>query len=157
MATISNHSAAALTARKLSVFFGANQVLKEVSLDVAAKAVTAIIGPSGCGKSTFLRALNRMHELNPEARMEGEIRLFGDDIYSRNVEPVVVRSIEDHPDGDGGFVADTPEAMRILRVEGEGVAGSQLVGLEPQLQAELTGKDAGVLLAAVADERVLGA
>jgi phosphate transport system ATP-binding protein len=81
----------ALTVRNLSVFFGTNKVLKEVSLDIAAKAVTAIIGPSGCGKSTFLRAVNRMHELNPEARMEGEIRLFGDDIYSRKVEPVVVR------------------------------------------------------------------
>jgi phosphate transport system ATP-binding protein len=66
-------------------------VLKNVSLDIAARAVTAIIGPSGCGKSTFLRAINRMHELNPEARMEGEIRLFGDDIYSRGVEPVIVR------------------------------------------------------------------
>jgi phosphate transport system ATP-binding protein len=81
----------ALTVRNLSVFFGENQVLKNVSLDIAAKAVTAIIGPSGCGKSTFLRSLNRMHELVPEARMVGDIRLFGDDIYARNVEPVVVR------------------------------------------------------------------
>ncbi len=81
----------ALTVRNLSVFFGKNAAVKNVSLDIAAKAVTAIIGPSGCGKSTFLRAINRMHELNPEARMEGEIKLFGDDIYSRNVEPVVVR------------------------------------------------------------------
>ncbi len=81
----------ALTVRNLSVFFGKNAAIKNVSLDITAKAVTAIIGPSGCGKSTFLRALNRMHELNPEARMEGEIRLFGEDIYSRSVEPVVVR------------------------------------------------------------------
>jgi phosphate transport system ATP-binding protein len=81
----------ALAVRSLSVFFGANEVLKNVSLDIAPRAVTAIIGPSGCGKSTFLRALNRMHELNPEARMTGEIRLFGDDIYARTVEPVVVR------------------------------------------------------------------
>ena len=81
----------ALAVRHLSVFFGKQAAVKNVSLDVAARAVTAIIGPSGCGKSTFLRALNRMHDLNPEARMEGEIRLFGDDIYSRNVEPVVVR------------------------------------------------------------------
>jgi len=83
--------APALAVRNLSVFFGKQPAVKNVSLDVAARAVTAIIGPSGCGKSTFLRALNRMHELNPEARMEGEIKLFGDDIYSRNVEPVVVR------------------------------------------------------------------
>jgi phosphate transport system ATP-binding protein len=53
--------------------------------------VTAIIGPSGCGKSTFLRALNRMHELNPDAHMTGEIKLFGEDIYARNIEPVIVR------------------------------------------------------------------
>jgi phosphate transport system ATP-binding protein len=83
--------APALTVRGLSVFFGSTAAVKNVSLDIAARAVTAIIGPSGCGKSTFLRALNRMHELNPEARMEGEIRLFDDDIYSRDVEPVVVR------------------------------------------------------------------
>jgi phosphate transport system ATP-binding protein len=81
----------ALTARNLSIYFGSNHVLKAVSLDVPARAVTAIIGPSGCGKSTFLRALNRMHELVPTARMEGEIRLFGEDIYSQQVEPVVVR------------------------------------------------------------------
>ena len=81
----------ALTVRNLSVFFGKNAAVKNVSLDIAARAVTAIIGPSGCGKSTFLRALNRMHELNPEARMEGQIHLFGDDIYSSNVESVTVR------------------------------------------------------------------
>ena len=77
--------------RNLSIFFGPNQVLKRVTLDAQARAVTAIIGPSGCGKSTFLRALNRMHELVPTARMEGEIRLFGQDIYRPEVEPVVVR------------------------------------------------------------------
>src|SRR5258708_7430823 len=81
----------ALIIRNLAVYFGQNKVLKNVSLDIPVNAVTAIIGPSGCGKSTFLRALNRMHELVPEARMEGEIRLFGQDIYSREVEPVIVR------------------------------------------------------------------
>jgi phosphate transport system ATP-binding protein len=81
----------AISAKGLSVFFGRNQVLHGVSLDIQSSAVTAIIGPSGCGKSTFLRSLNRMHELVPDARMEGEIKLFGQDIYSRNVEPVIVR------------------------------------------------------------------
>ena len=81
----------ALTVKNLCVHFGKNQVLKNVSIDIAARAVTAIIGPSGCGKSTFLRSLNRMHELVPEARMTGDIRLFGDDIYARSVEPVLVR------------------------------------------------------------------
>ncbi len=102
MAAIANNSmiaprppiaanATALNVRNLSVFFGDNHVLKSVSLNIAARAVTAIIGPSGCGKSTFLRALNRMHELVPEARMTGDIRLFGDDIYATGIEPVVVR------------------------------------------------------------------
>jgi phosphate transport system ATP-binding protein len=81
----------ALTVKNLSVFFGKHQVLKSVSLNIQARAVTAIIGPSGCGKSTFLRSLNRMHELVPEARMEGDIRLFGQDIYGKEVEPVIVR------------------------------------------------------------------
>lgn len=85
------HATPALTVKNLSVFFGKNHVLKSVSLDIQARAVTAIIGPSGCGKSTFLRSLNRMHELVPEARMEGDIRLFGQDIYSKEVEAVIVR------------------------------------------------------------------
>ena len=81
----------AISVKNLSVFFGKNQVLKSVSLNIEARAVTAIIGPSGCGKSTFLRSLNRMHELIPTSRVEGDIRLFGEDIYGNNVEPVIVR------------------------------------------------------------------
>lgn len=81
----------AVSTRELSIFFGANQVLKRVSLDVPAQAVTAIIGPSGCGKSTFLRAINRMHDLVPSARVEGQIRLFGQDIHGAHLEPVQVR------------------------------------------------------------------
>ena len=79
----------AVTVRDLSVLFGSNQVLKRVSLDVAARAVTAIIGPSGCGKSTFLRAINRMHDLVPGARIQGQIQLFGQDI--QNLDPVLIR------------------------------------------------------------------
>src|SRR2546422_5140598 len=81
----------ALTVRDLSVSFGERQALNRVSLDIQARAVTAIIGPSGCGKSTFLRALNRMHDLVPTARVEGDVRLFGQDIYNRQVEAVLVR------------------------------------------------------------------
>jgi phosphate transport system ATP-binding protein len=61
--------------RQLHVWFGANHVLRDVSLAIPTKAVTAIIGPSGCGKSTFLRSLNRMHDLVPAARVEGEITI----------------------------------------------------------------------------------
>jgi phosphate transport system ATP-binding protein len=81
----------ALSIRDLSVFFGSNQVLKRVSIDIPPRAVSAIIGPSGCGKSTFLRALNRMHELVASARIEGHIKLFGQDIYGAALDPVMVR------------------------------------------------------------------
>src|SRR5206468_9607532 len=81
----------AISTHELCIFFGSNQVLKRVSLDVPARAVTAIIGPSGCGKSTVLRAINRMHDLVPTARVEGQVRIFGQDIYNRQVEAVLVR------------------------------------------------------------------
>ena len=82
---LSSAALAAFSVRNLSVSFGAHEVLSRVSLDIPARAVTAIIGPSGCGKSTFLRALNRMHDLVPTARVRGEIKLFGKDIYQQDV------------------------------------------------------------------------
>jgi len=79
----------AIDVRELSVSFAARPALKNVSLQIQANSVTAIIGPSGCGKSTFLRAVNRLHDLVPEARVAGDIRLFGKDISE--TDPVVVR------------------------------------------------------------------
>jgi phosphate transport system ATP-binding protein len=84
-------AAATFDVRHLNVWFGAHQVLCGVSLEILPKAVTAIIGPSGCGKSTFLRALNRMHDLVPGARVEGRITLFGEDLYARDVDATLVR------------------------------------------------------------------
>ena len=62
-----------------------------MTIQILARRVTAIIGPSGCGKSTFLRALNRMHEVTPGTRIEGSLRLFGDDLYGAGVDPAGVR------------------------------------------------------------------
>jgi phosphate transport system ATP-binding protein len=84
-------SSVAIEVKRLSVWFGSHHVLKDVAIQIQARAVTAIIGPSGCGKSTFLRSLNRMHELVPEARIAAEIRLWGTDIYALETDPVVVR------------------------------------------------------------------
>ena len=75
----------------LNVWFGERQVLFDICLRVQPKAVTAIIGPSGCGKTTFLRCLNRMHELSPGARLEGRVRLLGEDLYARQVDPTLIR------------------------------------------------------------------
>ncbi len=74
-----------------SLWYGTTQALHEVTIQIPAKKVTAIIGPSGCGKSTFLRALNRMHELTPGTRLAGSLRMFGQDLYSPEVDPVHVR------------------------------------------------------------------
>jgi phosphate transport system ATP-binding protein len=77
--------------QRLNVWFGDHQVLTDICLQIPAKAVTAIIGPSGCGKSTFLRALNRMHDLAPGARVQGRVALFDEDLYSPRMDATVVR------------------------------------------------------------------
>jgi phosphate transport system ATP-binding protein len=78
-------------AKNVSIWYGEKRAIEDVSLNIISKAVTAIIGPSGCGKSTFLRALNRMHELTPTARMEGTVLLHGENLYSKTVDPAIVR------------------------------------------------------------------
>ena len=78
-------------AKNVSIWYGEKRAIEDVSLNIASNAVTAIIGPSGCGKSTFLRALNRMHELVPKTRVEGTVLLHGEDLYSKTVDPAIVR------------------------------------------------------------------
>jgi phosphate transport system ATP-binding protein len=75
----------------LNVFYGSFQAIKNASLLVPETRVTALIGPSGCGKSTFIRALNRMHDLQPDARVEGHVVLDGEDIYAPGIDPVSIR------------------------------------------------------------------
>ncbi|HYB50905.1 MAG TPA: phosphate ABC transporter ATP-binding protein PstB [Burkholderiaceae bacterium] len=79
--------------RNLSFFYGAARALKDISLSIHNKQVTALIGPSGCGKSTFLRCFNRIHDLYPGNRYEGSIHLHPDnvDILSKEVDPIDVR------------------------------------------------------------------
>ena len=78
--------------RDVSVFYGEKQALYDVSVDIPDKAVTAFIGPSGCGKSTFLRCLNRMNDTIPIARVKGSIRMDGEDIYDKALDPVLLRA-----------------------------------------------------------------
>jgi len=75
----------------MNFFYGAHQVLYDITVRIQAHQVTALIGPSGCGKSTFLRSLNRMNDLVPGARVEGTIRLDGGDIYAPSVDVVALR------------------------------------------------------------------
>ena len=88
---IATEKSVKLQATDVDVFYGSFQAIKNASLAMSAQTVTALIGPSGCGKSTFLRALNRMHDLTPGARVEGKITLDGADIYAADADPVVIR------------------------------------------------------------------
>ena len=72
-------------------YYGPAQALYDVSLDVPARQVTALIGPSGCGKSTFLRLLNRMNELIPDTRLEGHVEIDGADIYDNGTDVIELR------------------------------------------------------------------
>jgi phosphate transport system ATP-binding protein len=81
-----------MSARKVSIFYGDKKAIDDVSINIDQEDVTAFIGPSGCGKSTFLRALNRMNDTIPGARVEGEILLDGDDIYTSGMDVVQLRA-----------------------------------------------------------------
>ena len=81
-----------ISAKDVNVFYGDNHAIKDVSVDIADKTVTAFIGPSGCGKSTFLRCINRMNDTIDVARITGDIRLDGEDIYDAKVDPVQLRA-----------------------------------------------------------------
>jgi phosphate transport system ATP-binding protein len=82
---------AALTARGLSLYYGAFCAVRDVDLVVRRRHITAIIGPSGCGKSTLLRSFNRMNDFVPGARAEGEILVDGENILDPSVDPVALR------------------------------------------------------------------
>jgi len=79
--------------KHLSVHYGDNPAVKNISMDVFHKNITALIGPSGCGKSTLIRCLNRMNDLVPSARVEGELLYHGEDLYGPKVDPVQVRKM----------------------------------------------------------------
>ena len=77
--------------RDLNVWYDETQALRDISMEIPERKVTALIGPSGCGKSTFLRCVNRMNDLIDAARVEGEVRLRGKNVYDDDVDPVALR------------------------------------------------------------------
>ena len=107
--------------RHLSLFYGDFQAVEDVSIMVEPNKVTALIGSSGCGKTTFLRSLNRMHELTPGARVEGEVTLDGEDIYASGVDPVQVRRLV-------GMVFQAPNPFPTMSVYENVAAGLTLNG-----------------------------
>ncbi|HEX4874467.1 MAG TPA: phosphate ABC transporter ATP-binding protein PstB [Sphingorhabdus sp.] len=89
---MSENSNLKISTRGVNVFYGDKQAIRDVSIDIATEHVTAFIGPSGCGKSTFLRTLNRMNDTIAGCRIEGEIKLDGEDIYSSGMDVVQLRA-----------------------------------------------------------------
>ena len=80
-----------LAVNNLNIYYDKFLAVRDITMDIAPRSITALIGPSGCGKSTFLRSLNRMHEVIPKAHVNGAVRLNGEDIYGVGVDPVTVR------------------------------------------------------------------
>ena len=88
---VSEPETSVFQARDLSVSYGTNPAIEDVTLDIVEKKITAVIGPSGCGKSTFIRCFNRMNDLVPEAKVTGTILYRGEDLYADDVDAVEVR------------------------------------------------------------------
>jgi phosphate transport system ATP-binding protein len=103
----------------LSAWYGSRKAIQDVTLDIPDRRVTAIIGPSGCGKSTLIRCLNRMHEVVPHARAEGEVLLHGQNIYAPSVDPVALRRVV-------GMVFQRPNPFPTMSVLENVVAGLRL-------------------------------
>ena len=108
-----------LDATNLNIYYGKFLAVSNVNLTIAPRSVTAFIGPSGCGKSTVLRTLNRMHEVIPGARVDGEVMLDGENIYANNVDPVDVRRTI-------GMVFQRPNPFPTMSIYDNVVAGLRL-------------------------------
>jgi phosphate transport system ATP-binding protein len=111
-----------LQVEALSAYYGNTLAVNKVSLSIKTNRVTAIIGPSGCGKSTFIRCLNRMHEVTPGARVEGQVLLDGQDLYGPGVDPVDVRRRV-------GMVFQKPNVFPSMSIHDNVAAGYKLNGV----------------------------
>jgi phosphate transport system ATP-binding protein len=122
MLRIEDMTAERIKAVSVDAYFGRTHAVRGVSLGIQTNRITAIIGPSGCGKSTFLRCLNRMHELVAGARMEGQVFLDGEDVYGRDVDPVMVRRRI-------GMVFQRPNPFPTMSIYDNVAAGLRLNGV----------------------------
>ncbi len=110
-----------LTIEKFCASFGEQNVLKNINLSVVQKKATAIMGPSGCGKTTLIRCINRMHELVPDARVDGNIFLYDDNLYKMN--PIFVRR-------KIGMVFQKPNPFPTMSIYDNVIAGYRLNGIK---------------------------
>ncbi|GAB3107435.1 phosphate ABC transporter ATP-binding protein PstB [Janibacter alkaliphilus] len=108
-----------IVVKDLDIYYGSFLAVEGVSTTIEPRSVTALIGPSGCGKSTFLRALNRMHEVIPGARVDGSVDLDGENMYARGVDPVLVRR-------KVGMVFQKPNPFPTMSIRENVLAGVKL-------------------------------
>ncbi len=109
--------------KDLNIFYGNFKAVEGVSMKIEPRSVTAFIGPSGCGKSTVLRTLNRMHEVIPGARVEGEVLLDDKDLYASDMDPVNVRRTV-------GMVFQRPNPFPTMTIFDNVAAGLRLNGMK---------------------------
>jgi phosphate transport system ATP-binding protein len=112
-----------LVIEHLNAWFDNIQALKDINLDIEENSVTAVIGPSGCGKTTFVRCLNRIHEVVDKAKVSGKVLLDGKDIYSSDMDPVLVRRRI-------GMVFQKPNPFPTMSIFENVAAGLKLNGLK---------------------------
>ena len=105
--------------KNLNVYYSAFLAVEDVNMVVEPRAITAFIGPSGCGKSTLIRTLNRMHEVIPGARVEGELLMDGEDVYGPGVDPVRVRR-------SVGMVFQRPNPFPTMSIKDNVLSGYKL-------------------------------
>src|SRR5512140_2295063 len=89
--TMTPEAAARISVREFNFYYGRARALHGITMDIPDRQVTALIGPSGCGKSTFVRSMNRMNDIIPEARGEGTIEIDGSNIYGNGIDVVALR------------------------------------------------------------------
>ncbi len=110
-----------LRTENLKAYYGNQEILKGITISFPQNRVTAVMGPSGCGKTTFIRCLNRMHELSPNARVEGKVFLHGEDIYA--IDPMLVRR-------KIGMVFQRPNPFPTMSIYDNVIAGYKLNGIK---------------------------
>lgn len=111
-----------MIAENVSVYYNGIQAIKNVTMKFKERSVTSLIGPSGCGKTTFLRCLNRMHDMTKSARVEGRILLDGQDLYSKDVDPIYHRR-------KVGMVFQKPNPFPTMSIYDNVAAGLKLNGI----------------------------
>jgi len=112
-----------IEANNVSSYYGSFKAIDNVSMTVEPKSITALIGPSGCGKSTFLRSINRMHEVLPNARIEGRLTIDDQNIYDADVDVTAVRRMI-------GMVFQRPNPFPTMSIYENVVAGLKLNGVK---------------------------